>query len=207
VDAHGTHVAGIAAGAFPDKLFDDQNLPFKYQRGVAYQGKHWLGRVENYIAATTLTAQNSTAYLSTPGSSCAAYCSSQVVVCKPALPVIGALVHSPVCLNHMLSVCHPLPYCRPDWNLQDSGDQRRGALCHSWWRATACSGIQKHISSKTHTWIRRKTTYYLLYHVPVQTSNMCTAVMPGSKNPTAAAAAAAVAAACCRTCRMMRPMR
>jgi hypothetical protein len=30
--------AGIAAGAFPYKLLDANNTPFRYQRGVAYKG-------------------------------------------------------------------------------------------------------------------------------------------------------------------------
>lgn len=34
---HGTHVAGIAVGSFPDKLLDQNGSPLPYQRGVAYE--------------------------------------------------------------------------------------------------------------------------------------------------------------------------
>ncbi|WIA08192.1 hypothetical protein OEZ85_007645 [Tetradesmus obliquus] len=36
---HGTHVAGIAVGGFPDKLLDAAGKPLPYQRGVAYEAR------------------------------------------------------------------------------------------------------------------------------------------------------------------------
>lgn len=36
VDNHGTHVAGILAGSFPQKLLDGKGAPLEYQRGVAF---------------------------------------------------------------------------------------------------------------------------------------------------------------------------
>lgn len=33
---HGTHVAGIAVGSFPEKLLDANGKPLPYQRGVAF---------------------------------------------------------------------------------------------------------------------------------------------------------------------------
>jgi hypothetical protein len=36
---HGTHVAGIAVGGFPDKLRDAAGRALPYQRGVAYEAR------------------------------------------------------------------------------------------------------------------------------------------------------------------------
>jgi hypothetical protein len=36
---HGTHVAGIAVGGFPDKLRDAAGRALPYQQGVAYEAR------------------------------------------------------------------------------------------------------------------------------------------------------------------------